>query len=170
MQNATYWIEKLGLVPHPEGGCFRETYRAAESIAADALPDRFGGPRSFSTAIYFLLRRGEISTFHRIRSDELWFWHAGGALTICVIEPNGALNEYRLGANPEKDEAFQAIIPAGCWFAARPDANAEFTLVSCTVAPGFDFADFEMATRADLSAQFPQHGYLIETLTTDKHD
>ena len=87
MQNATYWIEKLGLIPHPEGGYFRETYRAAESIAADALPARFGESRSFSTAIYFLLRRGEISTFHRIRSDEFWFWHAGGALTILSLNP-----------------------------------------------------------------------------------
>ncbi|HBF33671.1 TPA: hypothetical protein DDW35_03835 [Candidatus Sumerlaeota bacterium] len=165
MQEATYWIEKLGLTAHPEGGYFRETYRATECIATDALPERFPGARSFSTAIYFLLRQSEISTFHRIRSDEIWFWHAGGALTIFMIAPDGALTEQRLGANPENNELFQVVVPAGAWFAARPDADTEFVLVSCTVAPGFDFTDFEMVTRTKLTAQFPQHGNVIAALT-----
>jgi uncharacterized protein len=165
MQDAGYWIEKLGLEAHPEGGHFRETYRSAENISACALPGRFDGERSFSTAIYFLLRQGEVSTFHRIHSDEIWFWHAGGALTLFVIQLDGRLFEHRLGPDPENAESFQWEIPAGAWFAARPLSGVDYVLVSCTVSPGFDFADFELASGSELSTQFPQYRALIAQLS-----
>ena len=160
MNDAAHWIRTLGLQPHPEGGHFRETYRAAESIPASGLPARFGGARSFSTAIYFLLESGGFSALHRIKSDEAWHFHAGSPLEIFTIDPAGALRVLRLG-----DGAFQAVVPAGCWFGARVAAPGSYALVGCTVAPGFDFADFEMGRRADLLRHYPQHRELILQLT-----
>jgi predicted cupin superfamily sugar epimerase len=158
-------ISLLGLTQHPEGGWFRETYRAAETLPAAALPDRFGGDRSFSTAIYFLLAKGDTSAFHRIKSDELWHFHAGTTLTIHIFSPAGEYHSCRLGSELAAGDSFQVIVPARCWFGAEVTGAGEFTLTGCTVAPGFDFADFEMAERQSLLAQFPAHGELIRRLT-----
>jgi predicted cupin superfamily sugar epimerase len=166
MHAAETWIKRLNLRPHPEGGFFRETYRAAESVAADQLPPRFGGARSFSTAIYFLLGAGHFSAFHRIKADEIWHFYAGGPLDLYVIQPDGQLITQRLGLNVEHGELPQRVIPANHWFAARPAPASPYTLVGCTVAPGFDFADFELATTTQLAALFPQHKTIIATLTT----
>ena len=119
MKNAAYWIEKLGLLPHPEGGWFRETYRSSETIPVAGLPERFGGERSFSTAIYFLLESGQVSAFHRIKSDEIWFFHDGGPLAIHSISGNGDHEITRLGNNPDNGESFYAVVPAGSWFGAQ---------------------------------------------------
>ncbi len=166
MQPANYWIEKYQLLPHPEGGYYAETYRSAETVRPDALPERFKGERSFSTGIYFLLESHHFSAFHRIQSDEMWHFYAGEALEVFVIYPeSGNLDLIRLGQNPENGEVFQAVVPAGTWFASRPAAGGLYALVGCTVSPGFDFEDFEMAEREKLSLKFPQHRDLIKHLT-----
>ncbi|GAB2802040.1 cupin domain-containing protein [Rhabdobacter roseus] len=166
MKPATYWVEKYQMQPHPEGGYFVETYRAAEVLSQAALPARFGGDRTFSTAIYFLLESHHVSALHRIQSDELWHFYAGGPLEVYVIYPeDGRLEVIRLGDDPEAGEVFQAAVPAGTWFGSRPASGSTYSLVGCTVAPGFDFADFELAERTDLLAKYPQHRALIEALT-----
>ena len=159
------WIASLKLAPHPEGGFYRETYRAAETIEAAHLPERFGGGRVHSTAIYFLLPGDQISALHRIKSDEVWHFYAGTTLTLTLLHPDGRLEAHRLGPRPERGEAFQALVPAGCWYGARVDDPASYALVGGTVAPGFDFADFELAERAALLARFPEHRDTIVRLT-----
>lgn len=164
-KNAEEIINALGLERHPEGGWFRETYRATEMVPYAALPNRFSGDRSFCTAIYFLLKKGECSVLHRIKSDELWHFHAGASMTIHVITPEGDYWTLPLGADLFAGDSFQSVVPAGCWFGAEVTGEGEFSLVSCTVAPGFDFADFDMAKRESLLRQFPAHKELIQRLT-----
>ncbi len=159
------WIARLGLERHPEGGWFRQTYCAVEEIDAAALPARFAGPRPFATAIYFLLEEGQVSRLHRLAADELWFFHAGGTLLVQAVDAAGALQTQLLGASPARGESFQATVPAGSWFGAELAQGAPYALVSCTVAPGFDFADFELAERSALVALHPEHRGLIERLT-----
>jgi uncharacterized protein len=167
MRDAAFWIAHLGLEPHPEGGWFRETYRAGESIGAAALPARFGGTRAFSTAVYFLLTAEAFSALHRIRSDELWHFYAGDPVTLTILDADGRGSRTiaRLGVDPEYGEAPQVTIPAGSWFGAEVVPPGRFALVGCTVAPGFDFADFELGTRAALVACYPQHRADVERLT-----
>lgn len=150
---------------HPEGGWFAETYRSPEGLAGHALPPRYGGPRAFATAIYFLLEGHEFSAFHRIASDEGWHFYAGAPLLLWQIGESGQLSQLRLGPDPDQGQVFQAHVPAGSWFAASPEDPASYTLLGCTVAPGFDFADFELASREALSRQYPQHSSLITQLT-----
>ncbi|BCS52525.1 cupin domain-containing protein [Geobacter sp. SVR] len=160
-----YLIERLGLTRHPEGGWYRETYRSAEEVPTDALPERFGGQRSLCTAIYFLLERGEFSVLHRIKSDEMWHFYAGAALTVHLITPGGERRSLRVGSDLAAGETPQAVVPAGSWFGAEVSGEGEFALVGCTVAPGFDFADFEMGSREELLRQFPGHSDIILRLT-----
>ena len=129
------------------------------------MPPQFPGPRLVSTAIYFLLEGKNFSAFHRLRSDELWHFHAGGPITVHVIEPDGAYSEIQLGSDPEAGEVFQAAVKAGRWFASRVRDPRSFGLAGCTVAPGFDFADFELGKRSELVGLYPQHRNLIEALT-----
>jgi uncharacterized protein len=165
-KDAQYWIEKLKLRQHIEGGHYREIYRSHLVIPQNALPPGFSGDRNASTSIYFLLRSGSYSSFHRILSDEIWHFYAGGCLLIYEITVQGILRIHRLGGNPEKDESFQIVIDAGSWFAAKPDIGTEYALVGCTVAPGFDFADFELAKENELSKQFPMYRDLIQELSS----
>lgn len=162
---AAGWIAALALAPHPEGGWFRETYRASDVLPRAHLPARFGGPRAVSTAIYFLLRRGEFSALHRIRSDEIWHLYAGGPLGLTLLYPDGRATRLRLGTDVTRGDAPQAVVPAGCWYGAWLEDGAPFALTGGTVAPGFDFEDFELGTRRELLARFPQHRALIEPLT-----
>ena len=163
--NAKYWIEKLALLPHPEGGSYREVYRSNEICPAQGLSARFGADRAFSTAIYFLLPLGEFSAFHRIKSDELWHHYDGGDLEIIVIHPNGKLQSLILGKK-SPDATPIHIVPHGSWFAARPlPGYDDYVLCGCTVSPGFDFADFEMAASDELASCFPQYADLILQLT-----
>lgn len=166
MHDAGYWIRHLGMEKHPEGGYFRETYRSSETIAADPLPRRFGSSRSFSSAIFFLLGADDFSAFHRLRADETWHFYYGGTLAIHMLREDGSpYVRSLLGPEPERGHAFQLTIPHGCWFAAEPIPGAAFSLVGCTVAPGFDFEDFELGERADLVERFPAHRALIERMT-----
>ena len=162
--NADYWIKRLNLNAHPEGGYYRETYRSREDIAVCGLPDRFEAARNISTAIYFLLRASDRSAFHRIKSDELWHFHAGGALHIYVLRPDG-ITIHKLGLDLDNGEQPQVVIPANQWFGARVAARGDYSLCSCTVAPGFDFKDFEMGDRRTLSKLFPAHIDIIAELT-----
>jgi len=156
------WIERLRLRPHPEGGHYRETYRSPEVIAAEHLPPGFGGPRALATAIYYLLEAGDVSAFHRIRQDEVWHWYDGGALLIHVIADDGRSRTHRLGTG--EGEEPQAVVRAGELFAAEVAAG-DFVLAGCTVAPGFEFADFQMPARRELLARHPSLRPLIERLT-----
>lgn len=165
MKQAQYWVDKYQMQAHPEGGYFAETYRSAERILHSALPSRFSGDRSFSTGIYFLLENHHFSAFHRIQADEMWHFYAGGPLNVYVIHEDGNLEIIKLGANPDNGEVFQAVVPAGTWFGSKPAAESDYSLVGCTVAPGFDFADFELAERVDLLATYPQHEEVIRLLT-----
>ncbi len=158
-------IDYYRLLPHPEGGYYKETYRSAESITPECLPGRFTGNRSFSTAIYFLLEQGNFSAFHRIKSDEGWHFYAGGPLDVFIILQDGRLQVTRLGNNITGGETFQAFVPAGCWFASAPAAGSSYSFVGCTVAPGFDFADFELAKAEVLVLLYPQHEEVIRKLT-----
>jgi uncharacterized protein len=164
-KTAQYWIEHLSLSRHPEGGYYSATYKSDLTLPHNALPPAFGGDRSASTAIYFLLDGKDFSAFHRIASDEVWHFYAGNALVVYVIDPDGQRSEVYLGSHPEGGEAFQGVVKAGCWFASRLQDGAGFALVGCTVAPGFEFADFELATKAKLSGIYPAHQELIEELT-----
>ncbi len=162
------WVRKLGLTPHPEGGYFRETYRSSLSLAGSALPASFHGDRSCSTAILYLLEYGDRSHLHRIAADEVWHFHLGDPLTVHVLDATGEHRPLLLGADLEAGQTLQGVVPAGRWFGARhegPRGPHGFSLVGCTVAPGFDFADFELARRDDLIARWPAHRGLIEALT-----
>ncbi|GIG86775.1 cupin domain-containing protein [Plantactinospora endophytica] len=136
--------EQLDLAPHPEGGWFRETWRSTHAFT----PQGYAGPRAAATAIYFLLYPGERSRWHVVRSDELWLWHSGGPLRLWLggsaEVPGTEPTEVRLGPDVPAGEAPQAVIPGGVWQAAEP-AGGQPVLVSCVVAPGFDFADFQLA-------------------------
>lgn len=159
------WIRDLELQPHPEGGWYREVYRSMEHIPQTALPDRFDGDRAFATSIYYLLGPGDFSTLHRIRQDELWHFYDGHQLQLQLIHPDGKAELKRLGLDGTKGETPMAVAPTGSWFGARVDSPDGFSLVGCTVAPGFDFADFDMPTRDYLEIQFPQHQALIRQFT-----
>ncbi|MGI8770593.1 MAG: cupin domain-containing protein [Acidobacteriaceae bacterium] len=164
-KTASYWIEKLALLPHPEGGFYRQTYAAELILPVSGLPPEFTGPRPASTAICFLLRTQDFSAFHRIRSDELWHFYAGSPLAVHSIGPRGEYREMLLGDDPEAGQQFQGVVRAGSWFGSALAGSGDYALVGCTVAPGFDFADFELANRTDLVRQFPQYRSLIERLT-----
>jgi predicted cupin superfamily sugar epimerase len=161
-------IRQLALTKHPEGGWYRETYRSDETIKADALPDRFTGKRSFSTAIYFLLQSGDISALHRIKSDEIWHYHSGVPLTVHVITPQGRYLPSFLGSDIASGDSFQCVVPAGSWFGAEVSGEG-YSIVGCTVSPGFDFSDFEMGNRETLMQQFPEQAEIILRLTKSAH-
>jgi predicted cupin superfamily sugar epimerase len=165
--DARYWIEKLRLEAHPEGGYFRQTYRSEMAIARDALPPGFSGARAASTAIYFLLEGKNFSAFHRLRSDEVWHFYAGSALVVHVIDSSGQYSSILLGSDTETGQVFQAVVPAGCWFASQVEDRRGWALVGCTVAPGFEFEDFEMGKREELTGRYPQHRELIRRLTRE---
>lgn len=164
-KDGRYWIGKLGLERHPEGGYFRQTYRADIEIAQQALPARFPGARRACTAIYFLLEAGDFSALHRLRSDEVWHFYAGSPLMVHVIEPAGEYSRIWVGSDADKGEAFQCVVRAGCWFGSEVLDGGSYALVGCTVAPGFDFEDFEMGTRLELIRAYPEHRALIQRFT-----
>jgi uncharacterized protein len=129
------------------------------------LPSPFRGDRAASTAIYFLLEGRIFSAFHRLRSDEVWHFYAGAVLSIHMIDPEGKYSGIRLGSDHEARQVFQAVVPAGCWFASHVADWKSWALVGCTVSPGFEFEDFELAKGGELVRFYPQHRELIERLT-----
>lgn len=163
--NAEYWIRKLGLVPHPEGGYYREAYRSEEATRTGRL-GRLPGDRPISTAIYFLLNGDQVSRLHRLRSDEIWHFYAGSSLSIHSIGDRGEYACLKLGIDVEHGQHPQAVVKAGHWFGATVDRPELYTLVGCTVAPGFDFGDLELADREQLVRLYPQHRSIIDRLTT----
>lgn len=152
-------IERLGLAPHPEGGFYREVYRSELEVEHPALPD--GARRAAGTHIYFLLPAGDRSAFHRVRaSDEIWHLYAGGPLELHLIHPDGRHEERLLASDLERGEPV-AIVPAGAWQAARPAPGTPWALAGATVAPGFDFADFDLPPAEELARRFPEHEELV---------
>lgn len=165
MQTAEQLAQQLQLLPHPEGGFYKEVYRSAGTVAQIALGNNFTGGRNYCTSIYFMLTGNNFSAFHRIKSDELWHFYDGDSCEVFVIHLNGELEIIRLGRAITNGEVYQAVVPAGAWFASRCSNANGFTLTGCTVSPGFDFADFEMAEREALIKQYPQHEAVISQLT-----
>ncbi len=164
-------VERLGLIPHPEGGYYRETHRDSARVARVG-PDgsvTAHASRAASTAIYYLLCDEAYSAWHRIDADEAWHFYAGSPLDIHMLDEAGRLSTCRLGNALEHGEArFQVIVPAGHWFAAERVAvsteGEPFALVGCTVAPGFEFSAFELADTAALTARYPSHAALLTRL------
>jgi predicted cupin superfamily sugar epimerase len=165
MSGAKLWIDGLQLRRHPEGGWFRETYRCEEVVAGASLPPRFRGDRAFSTAIYFLLDGEDFSALHRIKQDEVWHFYDGSAVTLHVIDSEGTYSTIKVGRDHRAGEVPQAVAKAGCLFGATVNDTRSYALVGCTVAPGFDFADFEMPGREELCGLYPRHRQVIERLT-----
>jgi len=156
-------IARFGLRAHPEGGYYRETHRDSARVAREGA----GGAATHaaSTAIYYLLCERAYSAWHRIRADEVWHFYAGCPLHVHVLEADGSLTTHRLGnALEHGDAVFQAVVKAGCWFAAERSDPDGFSLVGCTVAPGFEFSEFELADAASLRAAYPRHAALIARL------
>lgn len=154
-------ISKYQLQPHPEGGYYRSTYRSPLVLPSSSLPLVFGGERPVSSAIYFLLEQGDFSAFHRIKSDECWHFYQGDPLWIHCLDRQGQYKRYTLGAGSQADYNYQLVVPAGTWFASEPTPDAAYSFVGCTVSPGFDFTDLELAGASDLAAAYPDHQALI---------
>ena len=162
---AQRYIEKLQLKPHPEGGYYKEIYRAGEIILPQHLPKRYRSSRSFSTSIYFLLEGRQVSNFHRLKSDEQWHFYDGSTVVLHVIDETEILHKILLGRNIEKGESHQVIIKHNSWFAAELMDKTSYALIGCTVSPGFDFSDFELGKGDYLINKFPQFRELINKFT-----
>jgi len=162
MNTAEYWIQHLKLKPHPEGGFFREIYRSNVETDQKNLPHGYEGARRLSTSIYYLLRSGDISRFHRLRSDEIWYYHYGSMVKIILIDQQGHKHSKLLGPRPERAEQPQVIVPAGTVFGAEITEKNSFGLYGCMVTPGFEFDDFEVFSKEDLIQAYPKHADIIE--------
>ena len=160
-------IKRYQMMRHPEGGYYAEFYRSSGTISGNELSSTHDGPRSFMTSIFFMLTSGEISRLHRLRSDEIWYFHCGASVTVHIITPGGRYKTKFLGSFSDSRACHQVVVKAGSWFGATIDSPDSVALVGCAVAPGFDFADFELADRTALAKQFPQHKAVIERLTAD---
>ncbi|MDP6908762.1 MAG: cupin domain-containing protein [Flavobacteriales bacterium] len=164
-RSAEFYIEYLKMLNHPEGGWFKETYRSGITISQEELPENFKGVRNCSTAIYFLLTKESFSAFHRIKSDEMWHFYDGDGLVIHELKQDGSYIKHHLGLRLHEGEEPQVVIGANSWFASEVVTGGDWCLVGCTVSPGFDFEDFEMATEEGLVSEYPEHRQLIERLT-----
>jgi predicted cupin superfamily sugar epimerase len=153
---ASYWINHLSLHPHPEGGFYKETFRSKTEVLRN--PPK--GVKQAFTSIHYLLSGADYSGFHRIASDEAWYFHKGAPLHIHAIDEEGTLTTYELSDSATGN--LSVVIEAGLWFAAELPAKHGFTLVSCAVAPGFDFSEFEMAKKQVMLTKYPQHSLLID--------
>lgn len=161
-------IQKMGLIPHPEGGYFKEIYRSSDIVIPMGMPDNY--KRVASTSIYYLLCDNQFSAWHKLKSDEIWHFYHGSPLTIYLLNKDGELATHKLGdPTTIKDAHFQVVITANQWFAAQPDDPHSYTLIGCTVAPGFEFEDFELANRDKLNAMYPAHTTLIKKFTLGKN-
>ena len=157
-------IEKLYLEPHPEGGYYKEVYRSEGIVSKSSLPPGIDGERNYCTSIYFLLTSENFSAFHRIKQDEIWNFYAGSPLNIHLIDEKGNYACQSVGNTISKGLFPQFVVPANTWFASEVPGN-NYALVGCTVSPGFDFEDFELGSRAQLAAQYPEHSQIINRLT-----
>lgn len=157
-------ISELNLLAHPEGGFYKETYRSEEIILEKHLPEKFEGNRNYCTSIYFLLKSDDFSAFHKINQDENWYFHEGSSLTIHQISTEGIYSKTILGSDISKGEVFQHTVPKNYWFGATVNNANTYSLVGCSVAPGFDFRDFILADKNELQKKFPNHKNIIEEL------
>ncbi|EPY2276304.1 cupin domain-containing protein [Clostridium sporogenes] len=164
MKDANYFIEKLDMIAHPEGGYYKESFISAENITDSDLTTAFEDKRILWTSIYFLLRNGEVSNFHRLKSDEMWYYHSGSPLTIYMITPEGELITEQLGLDIEKGEKPQVLVPKNYIFGSAMN-NKGYALVGCMVSPGFEFRDFELFERDTLLNLYPKYKETIEKLT-----
>ena len=160
--SAQYFIDNLNLVKHPEGGYYTSTFRAEDHLAVRDVE------RPIYTSIYFLLRSQDISHLHRLKSDELWYYHAGSSLTVHMIYPDGTYEAKKLGLNLEAGEVPQVVVPKNIIFGSSVDDADTFSLVGCMVAPGFDFADFELFTQGELLSDYPQHEAVIRKMAYEE--
>lgn len=158
-------IRLLALQPHPvEGGFFRETYRAAGTLPATALPDH-AGPRSASTAIYYLLKPGHVSELHVLPGDEVFHFYLGSPVRMLQLWPDGSGREVVIGPDLAAGQSPQVVVPGGVWQGTRLVEGGAWALLGCTVAPGFDYADYRGGTRAELTAKWPAFAAEITRLT-----
>ncbi|GAA4270896.1 cupin domain-containing protein [Aquimarina gracilis] len=158
-------VKALRMDPHPEGGYYKETYRSEGVVNKSALVGNFSGDRNYCTAIYFLLTSENFSAFHRIKQDEIWHYYQGSSLYVHVIDQKGEYHRYAVGMHLDQGELPQLVVPAGCWFASSVKEIDDYSLVGCTVSPGFDFEDFELADRKALINQYPKHEDVITKFT-----
>jgi hypothetical protein len=159
-------IKQLGLQPHPEGGFYRETYRSHETLAAAALPPRYGNDRNFSTAIFYLLTPDSFSSLHRLQSDEVFHFYAGDPVTMLQLHGDGRGETIVLGQDILAGQQLQVVVPSGAWQGMSLNDGGAFALLGATVSPGFDFADFEVGTREALIREYPRCDARIKRLTT----
>lgn len=155
MRGAVYWIDRLGLQPHPEGGYYREVYRSGEVT----IHPEHSEERNLATSIYFLLEGENISHFHELSSDELWYYHDGKGANIHVFD-NGQYQSYELSKEPEGQ--LQVLLPAHSEFAAEVIGQDGYVLIGCVVTPGFDFEDFRLLKKAEMLKKYPGYTELIE--------
>ena len=164
MPTADELIRHLGLAPHPkEGGFFRETYRSAESYSG--LPTRYPGPRSAGTAIYYLLTPTTFSALHRLETDEIFHFYLGDPVRMLQLDSGGQGQTVVLGPDVLNGQQLQVVVPRGIWQGSLLEAGGDFALLGCTVAPGFEYIDYEAGDRQALVAQYPAHAELIRRLT-----
>ncbi len=164
MEEVKKIIEHFDLLPHPEGGFYKETYRSLEEAAVDREEPQKVVQRSFATGIYFLLPKGKISTWHRIQSDEMWHFYLGDPMALYQIDPKGQCETIILGSDFVKGQKLQHVVPKGSWFGGHPLEESRYSFVGCTVSPGFDFDDFEMAEHGKLVKLYPEHKEIINRL------
>jgi predicted cupin superfamily sugar epimerase len=161
-------ISLLHLRPHPrEGGHFRETYRSAEEYPPACLPARYGAARAAGTAIYYLLRPNAFSALHRLASDEIFHFYLGGPVRMVQLFPDGSGRTVVLGPDLRAGQSPQVVVPQGVWQGSFLEPGSEFALLGCTVAPGFDYADYEDGPRDSLLGQYPAFADLIRRLTRE---
>jgi len=170
MKSAEYWIEKLGLKPHAEGGFFAEVYRSPDFISGECLHERYQTNRALATSIYFLITDKSFSAFHRLLSDEIWHFYDGDALALHLLKPDGSLETSLLGKDIQAGQSLQMVMPAQHWFAAEMTTKNAYALVGCTVFPGFEYTDFQLADEAMLLKKYPQHEAIIRRLTRKPFD
>lgn len=158
-------IQKLELKEHPEGGYFKEVYRSSGTINKDSLEDSFSSKRNYATSIYFLLTSDTFSAFHRIKQDEIWHFYKGSPIKLHMISEQGSYSNITIGNDLNANQMLQFVVPAKYWFAAEVIDSETYSLLGCTVSPGFDFDDFELPSRTYLISKFPQLKEIIEKLT-----
>ncbi len=156
----------LNLVPlSVEGGYFAETYRSAEMISQESLPGRYNGPRSVSTAIYYLLEPNTFSELHRVASDEIFHFYLGDPIEMLQLWPDGSARQVRIGTDLEEGMSPQVVVPRGVWQGARLADGGNFALLGCTVSPGFEYADYESGSRHQLCQAYAEYNDMICALT-----
>lgn len=158
-------IKALDLTAHPEGGYYKETYRSKGEIEESNLNSTYKGKRNYSTGIYFLLTSDSFSALHRIKQDEIWHFYDGSPIRLHVISETGIYSVHSIGRDIFNGEVPQYVVPGGCWFAAEVINKDSYSLVGCTVSPGFSFEDFELKNKKELISLFPEQEGIISKLT-----